>query len=262
MDKCPNLIGGLNDPSTSCNLASPLSETITGWMDALPGNNPVGQWGVQAAAGAIASAVSAATSTLKLNIANAAGTSTASSSAQTPQNAVAANAAGTTPAPSQTTNPGAVLELATSYASETTVIWTTVTASGSAPTSTSTSSPSSPVSGWSYTGCFTDTPSRILTGITFANVGQHAVSNSKCIAYCASAGFSIAGTEYGGQCFCGNSLSEKDVAEESACEMPCEGDASQMCGGSMALSVYSKSAGARKRGDGHFHRHLRGVASS
>jgi hypothetical protein len=45
MDKCPGLIGGLNDPSTSCNIPNPVNEVISGTMSALPGNNPVGTWG-------------------------------------------------------------------------------------------------------------------------------------------------------------------------------------------------------------------------
>ena len=45
MDTCPGLIGGLNDPSTSCNIPDPVNEVVTGTMSALPGNNPVGTWG-------------------------------------------------------------------------------------------------------------------------------------------------------------------------------------------------------------------------
>merc|ERR1712093_757637 len=49
MDKCPGLIGGLNDPSTSCNIESAINEVIDGVLDELPGNNPIGQWGADAA---------------------------------------------------------------------------------------------------------------------------------------------------------------------------------------------------------------------
>jgi len=45
MDTCPGLIGGLNDPSTSCNIPSPVKEVISGTMSALPGNNLVDTWG-------------------------------------------------------------------------------------------------------------------------------------------------------------------------------------------------------------------------
>jgi hypothetical protein len=98
----------------------------------------------------------------------------------------------------------------------------------------------------------------VLSGITFANVGQHAVTNTKCVAYCENAGFSIAGTEYGGQCFCGNELVGSSSIDESSCDMPCEGDGSQTCGGGLALSVYTTGAkkSKSKRFAKHFHRHL------
>ncbi|QSZ29784.1 hypothetical protein DSL72_004301 [Monilinia vaccinii-corymbosi] len=45
MDHCPGLIGGLNDPSTSCNIKSPIDEVVDGSMSLLPGGVPVGKWG-------------------------------------------------------------------------------------------------------------------------------------------------------------------------------------------------------------------------
>ena len=51
MDKCPGLIGGLSDPSTSCNIPSPVDEVISGTLSALPGNNPVVGWGKTAGGG-------------------------------------------------------------------------------------------------------------------------------------------------------------------------------------------------------------------
>jgi len=57
----------------------------------------------------------------------------------------------------------------------------------------------------------------------------------------------MAGTEYAGQCFCGNSLTTTTPLDEGKCDMPCNGDATQTCGGSLALSVYSSSATAKKQ---------------
>ncbi|KAK3938504.1 NOL1/NOP2/sun family protein [Diplogelasinospora grovesii] len=44
MDKCPGLIGGLNDKSTSCNIQCPVDEVVTGNLTKLPGNNPLAGW--------------------------------------------------------------------------------------------------------------------------------------------------------------------------------------------------------------------------
>lgn len=46
MDKCPGLLGGVNDPSGSCTIPSPVHEVINGNLTSLPGDNPVTGWGV------------------------------------------------------------------------------------------------------------------------------------------------------------------------------------------------------------------------
>jgi hypothetical protein len=144
----------------------------------------------------------------------------------------------------------------TSYISETTFISTTVTVP--AP-----SGGSNVAAGWFYYGCYSDKREgeRVLSGIKFANIGNHEVTNTKCVAYCDAKGYSMAGTEYGGQCFCGNALSGSSAVDESLCSMPCEGDASETCGGSLTLGVYSKSAKAERAHNRHLHQHIRGVSN-
>ncbi|KAF8863956.1 WSC-domain-containing protein [Acephala macrosclerotiorum] len=296
MDKCPGLIGGLNDPSTSCNIADPINEVITGVMTALPGNNPVTGWGVNVGSGGSGTTASMApspttskvtssqaassqapASSQKLTSANEVSTSSSSASfaagvpvstgaknIQTPGSTSTAAAIAATPVKSYpttlitqvaTTSMGSGDSVVTSYVSETTVVWTTVTATGPAPTATGNSSVAA---GWSYYGCYQDTRDRVLTGIKLANVGQGAVTNTNCVDYCSKRGFSMAGTEYGGQCFCGNELSGSSALSDTSCDMPCEGDETQTCGGGLALSVYSKSSSASygRRSTRHMHRHL------
>ncbi|KUJ15357.1 WSC-domain-containing protein, partial [Mollisia scopiformis] len=290
MDKCPGLMGGLNDPSTTCNLPDPVAnEVVTGTMTALPGTNPLSGWGVGAVVGSggsgttgsmsqsptatsapasskassqVVESSSKATSVKEVSSqSNAAGVSS-SSDVKVVQTQATSTAVGvaTTPVDSQPTTLVTQVattstdgdQVVTSYVSETTVVWTTVTATGAAPTS---SGGSSVANGWYYYGCYQDTRARVLSGITLANVGQHAVTNTKCVDYCSNAGYSMAGTEYGGQCFCGNQLDGSTALNETSCDMPCEGDGTQTCGGGMALSVYSTSS-TSKRSSRHLHRHL------
>jgi len=130
------------------------------------------------------------------------------------------------------------------------------TSSAASPSSTATN-PSIP--GWTYSGCYTDqlNPRAIgTTGIQFAYLGQHNVTTSTCVAYCSAAGYSIAGTEYAGQCFCDNSiLSSSTTVSQSECSMPCEGQggSGELCGGGLTLSVYKKS-GVTARNHPHFGR--------
>jgi len=272
MDKCPGLMGGLNDPSTSCNKASPVDEVITGTLSKLPGNNPIGPWGVNVAppAGGAAPvsvpAVKPTTAPAVVKTSAAGKATTAKPTTAKPTTAKAVKSSGPAPsvskivkpvAPAPTSAPvvgGGSNTLVTSIVSETTTILTTVTADGPAPTP---ASGGDDIPGFTYSGCFSDTKSgtRVLSGVTFANVGEHAVSNTKCTAYCGAAGYSLAGTEYGGQCFCGNELVGSAALNESRCEMPCEGDAKETCGGSLALSVY-KVAAKKERKSRHIHRHI------
>lgn len=61
---------------------------------------------------------------------------------------------------------------------------------------------------------------------------------SKCASLCA--GFTFYGLEYSGECYCGDALSNGGfkLADQSACNLPCKGDPSQICGGFAALNIY------------------------
>ncbi|KAK4556142.1 hypothetical protein LTR86_006839 [Recurvomyces mirabilis] len=105
-------------------------------------------------------------------------------------------------------------------------------------------------SGYKYVGCWNETVNvansdgaRALTG------GMESANNtmtiSSCLAYC-SQGFNgatmqYAGLEYGRECYCGaylSVLSEK-LNETASCRYACDGNASQICGGALALTLYN-----------------------
>ncbi|KAK6605961.1 WSC domain-containing protein [Botrytis cinerea] len=316
MDKCPGLIGGLNDPQTSCTIKSPINEIVSGSMSILPGSNSLGKWGAGVASVASSVVASATSGIVSQASSVAVGASSAVSSAVAGASSVAASVSNVassvlgdatsaasisipsislplyqaTPSDSaqhsQThTRNGASTKVAaaSSAASEvvssrvitsggqvitsvvtvhaSTLIYKTVsvTAGQVLPTGSSVSS-STPaaISGYSYAGCYADQESnRALSGVTFADVGVGAVSSTACVAYCEGKGYSVAGTEYGGQCFCGQNLPSQTL-NASECAMACEGDANEICGGSLALSVYSKSGASKKekRSSRHLHRHV------
>jgi Domain of unknown function (DUF1996)/WSC domain len=260
MDKCPGLIGGLNDPSTSCNLVSPVSEDITGPMAKLPGNNAVGQWGVAPAGPAPGSSAV----TYPTNGGSQPASSAAAGGGKTttsPTGVVTGVKSGPTltsdSGKPKTTKGAGGNTLVTSYVSETTMVYTTVTVPGTAPSGGA----KADVNGWKYYGCYQDTRARVLSGIKLANIGNHQVTNTKCVAYCSDKGFSMAGTEYGGQCFCGNELVGSSKIDESKCNMPCEGNASETCGGGMALTVYTTKSTKAKKSLRHMQRHLNHISS-
>jgi hypothetical protein len=108
----------------------------------------------------------------------------------------------------------------------------------SPPTSTSTTTPPQS-SGWASLGCYTDsTSSRTLPVIASPAGGSAALTNALCQSTCKSLGYVLAGTEYSGECYCGNYISSTGKPATSGCDMTCHGDAAQKCGGSDRLSLF------------------------
>lgn len=144
------------------------------------------------------------------------------------------------------------------------VIQTTVsvaaTTSSAAAVASAPSAPGSSVtlpSGWASAGCVSDAVSpRSLSGIQFAWWGEK-MTSSGCAKYCAARGFSIAGTENGGQCFCGNKLEKSEQKPDTDCSTPCEGNAKETCGGPGRMSLFkSGKAASRIRRRAHVQRHV------
>lgn len=115
-----------------------------------------------------------------------------------------------------------------------------------APSSTTSSSGGSqPVAtgfpeGWTNQGCWQDGPNgRIMP--TYQAPDDPALTQQKCAQLCSGQGYSVSGTEYYQQCFCGNAIYNGGVAspDDSNCATPCAGDSDEMCGGAGYLTIYS-----------------------
>lgn len=112
-----------------------------------------------------------------------------------------------------------------------------------------------PPSGWSYAGCWVDTVfPRTLP--EWSSFNGPAVNNTRCIDFCNSNGYSIAGTEYAGQCFCGNNLDGSSQTPDSDCNMACTGNANEICGGPARMTVWKKSGSSNQKRNDHAARHL------
>jgi len=94
-----------------------------------------------------------------------------------------------------------------------------------------------------YYGCYTEIPARALTGSS--SIDYVGMTIEACEAYCTGLTFDIWGVEYGGECYCGNSLAQGSFpAFTTDCAMPCPGDTTEVCGGPNRLSLYGTSATA------------------
>jgi hypothetical protein len=273
----------------ACKLASVVPEVIDGWLEQLPGCNPVssgperataqqcdGSSSASAAAtlspSSVSSTLSSSTSVTQTAILAASSTATesvdvvdaASTLATSTDDSMATTSTSGPPAYTQTnealdsTSTAVTTTQLTAPAQTTTVDDSYSYPSDSTPTSSTPTAPMASNSvpfavpgtasnstlpvGWTSVGCYTDSiHPRALTGITFANIGTK-ISSTGCVAYCDKRGYAIAGTEYGGQCFCGQSLQKSTKAAESICSMVCEGDKTQLCGGKAALNVFKKGS--------------------
>ncbi|KAL7925365.1 heme peroxidase [Trichoderma austrokoningii] len=88
-----------------------------------------------------------------------------------------------------------------------------------------------------FVGCQTEgNGTRALTGSASAT---GSMTNEVCAAFCDE--FAYFGTEYGSECYCGNTLDPSSlVAAASDCDMLCSGNDLEYCGAGNRLSLYTK----------------------
>ena len=116
-----------------------------------------------------------------------------------------------------------------------------ITSSTASPTSTSPSTTSGLPSGWQYKGCYIDNANgRVLP---FQLPDNSSLTVESCVQSCYQLGYSVAGAEYSTQCFCGNAIYAGGVlaSSDTDCNMPCGGNAKEMCGAGNRLSTYSNA---------------------
>jgi hypothetical protein len=109
----------------------------------------------------------------------------------------------------------------------------------SSTSATSTSAAAAPT-GWTNLGCYTDSvAARTLANPMFV---QGAMTVEKCTTACQASGYILSGVEYAGECYCDNTFKNGGGPApdgSTGCNMPCSGNAAEMCGGPNRLNMYS-----------------------
>lgn len=91
-----------------------------------------------------------------------------------------------------------------------------------------------------YAGCYSDSTERALGDLKFlGQVDGTPMDNNQCLDMCKNAGYKLAGTEDGTECYCGNYVYNSYLIDDSRCSTPCSGDSTASCGGPWALAIYS-----------------------
>ncbi|KAJ7068678.1 WSC domain-containing protein [Mycena amicta] len=92
---------------------------------------------------------------------------------------------------------------------------------------------------WQYQGCFADNvnsralPHRqTISGVTIET----------CTAACKASGYSVAGLEFGQECWCNFQLPTTSLLGNSDCQTACLANTEEFCGGSSKLTVYADTS--------------------
>ncbi|KAK3391503.1 hypothetical protein B0T20DRAFT_80916 [Sordaria brevicollis] len=93
--------------------------------------------------------------------------------------------------------------------------------------------------GWQYGGCYKDDTVRALQNESITATVVGGMTTEICITFCQTLGYRLAGTEAGYMCFCGDEVIDSWRIAESDCGTPCEGEPEFVCGGNLALSIWS-----------------------
>ncbi|KAI2467216.1 putative glyoxal oxidase [Annulohypoxylon bovei var. microspora] len=98
--------------------------------------------------------------------------------------------------------------------------------------------PNTGIANWTHIGCYSEGTTGL--GLTHgASVPSTQMNAENCTAACQVAGYILAGIKYGDECYCGNSISNGAMPAEDGCDMPCNANNSEVCGGSNRLNVYN-----------------------
>ena len=100
----------------------------------------------------------------------------------------------------------------------------------------------STISDYVSLGCYTEASNNNRALIFQQNITSLTMSTEICLSSCKAMGMPYAGTEYSGECYCGTFLNPGSVPTTSdQCNMPCNGNPSETCGGSRILNLYYAS---------------------
>lgn len=104
---------------------------------------------------------------------------------------------------------------------------------------------------YTYVGCGNENTATAGRALGGASTTSNSMDNEQCTAYCAANNYLYAGTEYGTQCYCSNSLKPGSSLTNTGCTQSCGGTSgssspfsnyTNICGGSNRLTVWKNSA--------------------
>ncbi len=92
---------------------------------------------------------------------------------------------------------------------------------------------------WKFDGCWVDNVyGRIIEN---QQPDNQALTVESCVNTCIGLGYTVAGMEYGVQCFCGDSIINGGAlaTNQADCNVVCPGNTAEMCGAGNRMDVYN-----------------------
>ena len=89
--------------------------------------------------------------------------------------------------------------------------------------------------GTSRIGCLVDDVYARALSVFQASEDDMTVAG--CTSSCTAAGHTLAGVEFGRECFCGDSIDNNATTTEEGCDMTCTGNKTEFCGGADRLDL-------------------------
>jgi hypothetical protein len=119
----------------------------------------------------------------------------------------------------------------------TTVVAVTTASTSNTPTLSAITMPGTYIS----LGCYTDSTSdRTLDTVGDFPGAEGGMTITPCQGACQNAGYVFAGVEFGHECWCGSLIGGAGtLSPDNECNMPCSGNAAEMCGGSNRINIYA-----------------------
>ncbi|KAM0273271.1 hypothetical protein ACHAQH_008340 [Verticillium albo-atrum] len=97
------------------------------------------------------------------------------------------------------------------------------------------------VAGYASIGCYTEAPEGRALPYFFAIEEQ---TVAMCVDACSTRDYEYAGVQYGGECWCANAITTGAVPAPAAeCNMACNGNGTEYCGGGSRLNIYQRESG-------------------
>ncbi|CZR53720.1 related to glyoxal oxidase precursor [Phialocephala subalpina] len=119
-----------------------------------------------------------------------------------------------------------------------TVSSSATTASSTASSTSSSASATSTLGGWTSLGCYNDTVGVRTLSTEIYSIPGASMTVELCLAACAAASFTYAGLEYAGECYCDTKIENYGAPASDGCDMACNGNAAETCGGANRLNMY------------------------